>query len=120
MRMLLASHPRADAVVAALLKPGGIEAMLRWDQANPVSDFMLAAVNGSYDQLPKVDVPVLGVSGTRDAFLWPSQVKNSASYVTARFQYAEIKGGSHWMMLDHPAQVSKLLLSWLTSQPKQH
>ncbi|MBN9533287.1 MAG: alpha/beta hydrolase [Alphaproteobacteria bacterium] len=115
---LLRSHPHRDAVVAKLLKPGGVEAMLSWDRANSVVDAYLAAISGAYDKLPKVNVPVLGIAGSDDCFLWPSQVKNTRAYVSGRFEYTEIKGGSHWMMLDHPQEVTQRLKVWLNSQPR--
>jgi len=116
--MLLDSHPQRDAVTARLLQPGGIEAVLRWDRANPVSGFMIGAATGELAALPPVDVPVFGIAGADDVFLWPSQVSNSRDYVKGSFRYAEVKGAGHWLMLDHPDEVNSLLLDWLANQTK--
>ncbi len=113
----LRSHPRREAVIARLLQPGGVEAMLRWDQANPVINFYIAANNGELQTLPKYAVPVLGIAATGDEYLWPSQMKNTRNWVSGRFEYMEIKGGTHWMMIDHVAEVSARLVAWLASQP---
>ena len=114
----LRSHPRREAVIAQLLQPGGIEAALRWDQANPVIDFYIAANKGELQALPKYTVPVLGIAATGDEYLWLSQMKNTRERVAGRFDYMEIEGGTHWMMIDHAAEVSARLLSWFASQPR--
>lgn len=111
----LQSHPRRDAVVARLLQPGGVEAMLRWDQSNPVIDVYIAAAADQADTMPNYRVPVLGIAATGDQFLWPSQMSNTRDRVDGRFQYVEIKGGSHWMMIDHAAEVSAQILAFLAS-----
>ncbi len=119
-RTVLRSHPRIDSVIARLLKPGAIESMLRWDQANPVIDFYIAANKGELQALPKYTVPVLGIAATGDEYLWLSQMKNTRKRVAGRFEYMEIKGGTHWMMIDHAAEVSARLLTWLASQSDHH
>lgn len=117
-RTVLRSHPRIDSVIARLLQPGAVESMLRWDLANPVIEFYIAANKGELQALPKYTVPVLGIAATGDEYLWLSQMKNTRERVAGRFDYMEIRGGTHWMMIDHAAEVSARLLRWFASQPR--
>lgn len=115
-KTVLRTHPRVNAVVDRLLQPGALEAMLRWDQANPVIEFYIAANNGALQALPKYTVPVLGIAATGDEYLWTSQMKDTREHCAGRFEYMEIQGGSHWMMIDHADAVNKRLLAWFASQ----
>ena len=113
LRELLRSHPNRDAIVAQYLQPGRLEAMLRWDEANPVADLLVAQATGAFAQLPPVTVPTMGIWSDGDEFLWEEQVRDSAKYVSAEWRYEKIAGASHWPMLDRPTEVSALLIDWI-------
>ena len=113
LRELLRSHPHRDDVVAQYLQPGRLEAMLRWDEANPVADLLIAQANGAFAHLPNVSVPTMGIWPDGDEFLWEEQVRESGKYVSAEWRYEKIAGASHWPMLDRPQELSALLIDWI-------
>jgi pimeloyl-ACP methyl ester carboxylesterase len=41
----------------------------------------------------------------------------SAAFVTGPWRYERIEGAGHWLRLDVPAQVNRLLLDFLSSVP---
>jgi pimeloyl-ACP methyl ester carboxylesterase len=38
---------------------------------------------------------------------------SSKKFVTGDWRYERIEGASHWLMLDQPERVTKLLVEWL-------
>lgn len=111
-KFFLPTHPELNEVWARMKQPDAMIGMLNWDRGNPMAAAYLAAV-GAGAAGRKCKVPTLGIWSERDTYLWEAQMKDSAKLMAAEWRYARINGASHWMMLDHPEQVSKLLLDWL-------
>jgi pimeloyl-ACP methyl ester carboxylesterase len=61
-------------------------------------------------------VPVLGIWSSGDYFLAERQMKQSALYVDAPWQYERIENSSHWIQLDAPERLNTLLIEYL-AQP---
>jgi len=113
-RELLASHPEREAVIERFAEPGRLEAMLRWDRANalPKAVPLLAAIDG----IPPCTVPTLGVFGVEDRFLWEEQMTATAGVMDAEWRYERIEHAGHWVPLERPDEVNRLLIEWLASR----
>jgi pimeloyl-ACP methyl ester carboxylesterase len=102
-------HPRADDVAADLARPGALTAALNWYRANlhPQSwvDPPLA--------FPPVTVPTMGVWSAGDVALTEQSMTGSAAHVTGPWRYERIEGVGHWMTIDAPDTVNRLLLDFL-------
>jgi pimeloyl-ACP methyl ester carboxylesterase len=97
-----------DRYVASLSRPGALTAALNWYRA---TGGQLPAGTSS---APKpVTVPVLGIWSDGDAYLTEPPMKSSGERIKAAFRYERIAGASHWLMLDQPAELNRLLLSFL-------
>lgn len=110
-RWFTAFPSEADLWIAKLSRPGRLTAGLNYYRAN------IGLIIPR--QLPPVTVPVLGVFSTGDRFLVEAQMVDSAQYVRAPWQYQRIEGASHWLQLDMPETVNRLLLAYLGSNQGQ-
>lgn len=108
----LATHPEAKTVLPMLLEPGVLESYMMIDRVNPITHFLIAYANGTLGELPPITLPVFGIAGTRDVFMWQSQVENSGTYLKGEWRFAAIQSG-HWVPLEAPQETNKLLLDWL-------
>lgn len=57
--------------------------------------------------------PTLGLWSTDDAYLVEEQMIASGRYVKNQWCYEKVEHASHWMMLDRPAHISRLLLNFI-------
>ena len=91
-----------DRYIRDLSRPGALTAGLNWYRAprTPAA--------------PPVTIPVLGIWSDGDAYLTEHPVRTSGERMEGPFQYERISGASHWMMLDKPAELNRLLLGFLT------
>ncbi|HEY7172938.1 MAG TPA: alpha/beta hydrolase [Vicinamibacterales bacterium] len=95
-----------DRWIASLSRPGALTAALNWYRAsNP------APPAGTPP--PQVTVPVLGIWSDGDAYLTEIRMKTSGERIKGPFKYERISNASHWLMLDQPEALNKLLLSFL-------
>jgi pimeloyl-ACP methyl ester carboxylesterase len=62
---------------------------------------------------PKIACPVLGLWGDGDPFLIEDNVVKSTERVSGPWRYEKISGAGHWIMLDRPAEVNRLLIEFL-------
>lgn len=107
-----ANHPDADAVIAELEKNGSLTPALNYYRANIRPDSFV----GPPPDLPKVGAPTMGVWSTGDMALGEAQMRDSASFVTGSFRYERVEGPGHWMQLEAPDRVNRLLLEFLGEQ----
>jgi pimeloyl-ACP methyl ester carboxylesterase len=96
-----------DRWIANLSRPGALTAALNWYRANNPPP---AAAAGAPAQ---VTVPVLGIWSDGDAYLTEVRMKTSGERIKGPFKYERISNASHWLMLDQPEALNKLLLSFL-------
>jgi pimeloyl-ACP methyl ester carboxylesterase len=54
------------------------------------------------------------VWSTGDAYLTEQQMIRSSEHVTGRWQYERMEDASHWMQLDQPERLNRLLIDFLT------
>ena len=74
--------------------------MERLERANPVPEYLLAALTGQLPEAEAINIPTLGIWSEKNDFLWESQMKNSGRYVAAEWQYVCIEQAGHWFMLE--------------------
>ena len=113
-KLIIPTHPEIDEVWSRVKDPEAMIGMLNWDRGNPMAASYLAMVTNTAAPR-KCMVPTLGMWSTGDAYLWESQVKDSAQLMAAPWRYVKVENASHWMMLDQPQQVNTALLEWLTA-----
>jgi len=110
LRQWLADAPDAEGAVRRLSEPGALTAQLGLYRANlhPRAELESRA-------LPPVAAPTLGLWSTGDRYLTEAPMLRSAEHVTGRWRYERIEGASHWLQLDAPDRVTRLLLEHLRS-----
>jgi pimeloyl-ACP methyl ester carboxylesterase len=103
------NHPDIDAVIAELEANGSLTPALNWYRANvPAS-----ALIGPPLELPPVQAPTMGVWSTGDFALTEEQMTGSAGYVDGPWRYERVEGPGHWLPLEAPDEVNRLLLDFL-------
>lgn len=108
LRELLHGGGDADRYVADLSEPGALTAGFNWYRANLPPERLLAA-----RELPPITAPTLGIWSTGDLYLTERAMLASASKVTGPWQYVRVEGASHWIPLDEPTLLNRLLLGFL-------
>jgi len=99
-----------DQYLRDLDRPGALTAALSWYRANtPAEAFGVA----NPMPLPPVSRPVLGVWAAQDHFLGEAQMLASAANCQAGFRYERIEDAGHWIPLDAPEQLNRLVLEFL-------
>lgn len=102
-------HPDADAVIADLESDGSLTPGLSWYRANvPPQSFVGPAL-----ELPLIEAPTMGVWSTGDFALTEQQMTGSAACVGGPWRYERLEGPGHWMQLEAPDEVNRLLLDFL-------
>ncbi len=102
------AHPRASEVVAELERDGQLSSHLNWYRANLPPDAFLSPP----PVLPPLAVPALGVWSSGDRALTEEQMIESARYCGAGFTYVRLEGLGHWIPLEAPDEVTKVLTSF--------
>jgi pimeloyl-ACP methyl ester carboxylesterase len=102
-------HPDADAVVAEIEANGSLTPALNYYRANMRPEFFVQ----SGLELPKVQAPTMGVWSSGDPALTEGQMIRSASQVAGPWRYERLDGAGHWMQLDAPDAVNRLLIDFL-------
>jgi len=108
-----ARHPDADQVIADLEASGSLTPGLNWYRANLPPESWA----GPAPQLPPVQAPTMGIWSSGDMALSEVQMTDSAQNVAGPWRYERLDGPGHWMQLDAPAEVSRLLLDFLPAGP---
>jgi pimeloyl-ACP methyl ester carboxylesterase len=104
-----------ERYVADLGRPGALTAALNWYRANIPPESFAPEAFGTPDQpmLPPPSCSVLGIWSDGDPACGEEQMTASEQYVTGPWSYARITGAGHWIPLDAPDTLNKLLLEFL-------
>jgi pimeloyl-ACP methyl ester carboxylesterase len=105
LRSLSGNHAELDHWIGDLGRKGRLTAGINWYRANFGHLLM--------DDFGSVKVPVFGIWSSGDIFLSEQQMKKSADYVEASWRYERIEGAGHWIPLDAPERLNRLLLEYL-------
>jgi pimeloyl-ACP methyl ester carboxylesterase len=104
-----ARHPDADGVIADLEANGSLTPGLNYYRANVQPRAFLR----SGAQLPPISASTMGIWSSGDMALTEAQMTRSASNVSGPWRYERLDGPGHWMQLEAPEQVNRLLLDFL-------
>ena len=118
MRFMLASHPEGEAIADRMVaEPGYLEAMRRIELAHPVGEILHAALSGALPEPMPVRTRTLGLWGVDEELMWEPQIAGSDRFVEAEWRYERVADAGHWLMLDQPETVTRLLLEWAEAGP---
>jgi pimeloyl-ACP methyl ester carboxylesterase len=102
-------HPDADAVIAELEANASLTPGLNWYRATiPAASYVEPPL-----VLPPVQAPTMGVWSSGDIALTEGQMLRSAGQVAGPWRYERLDGPGHWMQLEAPDEVNRLLLDFL-------
>jgi pimeloyl-ACP methyl ester carboxylesterase len=101
-------HPDADAAIADL-KSGSLTPGLNYYRANLPPETWLQ----SGRELPPIQAPTMGVWSSGDMALTERQMTDSALNVAGPWRYERLEGPGHWMQLEAPDDVNRLLIDFL-------
>jgi pimeloyl-ACP methyl ester carboxylesterase len=110
-RSWIGPHPEIETWIDDLSRPGALTAALNVYRANIDPATWIAPPR----PFPMVEVPTMGVWSSRDLALTETQMTASGDYVAGEWRYERIEGASHWIPLDAPDELNRLLLDWLGS-----
>jgi pimeloyl-ACP methyl ester carboxylesterase len=102
-------HPDTDAVIAELEASGSLTPALNYYRANLPPESWLSRGRA----LPPVERPAMGVWSSRDFALTERQMTDSARSVSGPWRYERLDGPGHWMQLEAPDEVNRLLIDFL-------
>lgn len=109
MRQWLGDTDELEAWIADLSRPGALTAALGPYRANLGPERLLAPPT----QLPPIKCPVMGIWSDGDVALLESQMERSGEHVTGEWRYERVEGIGHWIPLEAPQALNRLLLDWL-------
>jgi pimeloyl-ACP methyl ester carboxylesterase len=104
-------HPEPDGVIERFRDPAALTASLGVYRANLAPEAMFL---GPPIELPPIQAPTLGVWSTGDIALTEAAMTGTAKYVAGPWHYERIEGAGHWVQLDEPDRVNRLLLDFLS------
>ena len=110
-RLFLAGAKDTDAYVKTLSEPGALTPALNWYRANLPVQAILGRTGGP--RLPAVKADTLGIWSTGDLYLTEEAMTRSAQAVEGQWRYERFEG-SHWVPLDQPDRLNRLLLEFLS------
>ncbi len=99
-------HNEQEKWISELSRPGALTAGLNWYRANSSMKTFLKEI-----VLPKVKAPTLGIWSSFDDFLTEPPMIKSRDYVEGPWNYVRLDC-SHWVPLDQPDVLNKLLLDF--------
>ena len=109
-RMFLGGAQDTDAYVKTLSEPGALTPALNWYRANLPVQAIFGRSGGP--QLPMVKADTLGIWSTGDLYLTEEAMTRSEQRVQGHWRYERFEG-SHWVPLDEPDRLNRLLLEFL-------
>ncbi|HET6874202.1 MAG TPA: alpha/beta hydrolase [Acidimicrobiales bacterium] len=101
-------HPDCDAVISELEAGSSLTPGLNYYRANVAPE----SFAGAPLELPPVQAPTMGVWSTGDFALGETQMLRSADQVAGAWRYERVEGPGHWMQLEAPDEVNRLLLDF--------
>jgi pimeloyl-ACP methyl ester carboxylesterase len=101
-----------ERYISDLGRPGALTSALNYYRANIAPESFAGRPPGA---LPSVGCPVLGIWSDGDVGCGEAQMLASRERVTGPWRYQRIEGAGHWIPLDAPDELTKLLLDFLSS-----
>jgi len=110
-RLFLDGATDTEAYVKTLAEPGALTPALNWYRANLPVQALLGRSGGP--QLPMIKADTLGIWSTGDLYLTEEAMTRSEQRVQGRWRYERFEG-SHWVPLDQPDRLNRLLVEFLS------
>jgi pimeloyl-ACP methyl ester carboxylesterase len=104
-------YPEADRVIAELERDQSLTPGLNYYRANLKPENL---VEPSI-VVPSVQAPTMGIWSSGDVALLEEQMTGSAKFVESSFRYERVEGAGHWMQLEQPEALNRLLVDFLPS-----
>ncbi len=102
-------HPDTDAVIAELEANDSLTPGLNYYRANiPPERFLPSGL-----QPPPIQAPTMGMWSSGDFALTEGQMTRSAGNVAGPWRYERLEGPGHWMQIEAPDAVNRLLIDFL-------
>ncbi len=108
-RAWVRNHAEFETWRRDLSRPGALAAGLNWYRANLAPERQAAAPLS----VPVVKAPTLGIWSSEDAYLTEEQMLCSKEHVSGEWSYERLEGTSHWLQLDKPEWLNKVLIEFL-------
>ena len=89
-----------------LARPGRLTAGLNWYRG---------AARSPWRRVEPIEVPTLGLFGTRDPALAEDQMVNSKRWVDAEWAYERLDGVGHWLSIEAAGRVNARLIDWFSA-----
>ncbi len=102
----------AERDARAMAEAGALTAALNWYRAVPMSRPGRGAAQ-------KITVPTLYVWSDRDIAITAKPAHDTAKYVSAPYRFETLRGASHWLPEEKPAEVAEMLLQRFATYPVQ-
>ncbi len=102
-------HPDIDAVIDDLEANGSLTPALNWYRANVEPSSLVDPPL----TLPPIQAATMGVWSSGDFALTEVQMTGSSDHVAGPWRYERLDGPGHWMQLEDPDAVNRLLLDFL-------
>jgi pimeloyl-ACP methyl ester carboxylesterase len=102
-------HPDGDQVIRDLEADGSLTPGLNYYRAN-IDPRSFARPR---TQLPPIEAPTMGVWSSHDMALTEAQMVNSSAGVAGPWRYERIDGAGHWLQLEAPDELNRLLVDFL-------
>ena len=109
-RLFLGGAKDTLAYVTTLSEPGALTPALNWYRANLPVQALLGRTGGP--QLPMIKADTLGIWSTGDHYLTEEAMTRSKQRVQGSWRYERVDG-SHWVPLDQPDWLNRLLIDFL-------
>ena len=110
-RLFLGGAKDTESYVKTLSEPDALTPALNWYRANLPVQAILGRTGGP--QLPMIKANTLGIWSTGDLYLTEEAMSRSEQRVQGTWRYERFEG-SHWVPLDQPDRLNRLLLEFLT------
>jgi pimeloyl-ACP methyl ester carboxylesterase len=109
LRTLFQGAADLERYITDLSEPGALTAGLNWYRGTFAPERLLSPPPA----LPPVPGPTLGIFGTGDLYLTEEDMVRSARTVTGPWRYERIEGVGHWVSVEAPERLNRLLLDFL-------
>jgi len=109
-RLLFGEQVDAERHRRDMARPGALTAALNWYRANiPPAAFGVIEP----PPLPPIECPVLGIWSDGDHHCGEAQMRGSQRFVAGPWRYERISGAGHFIPVDAPNALNRLLLGFL-------
>jgi pimeloyl-ACP methyl ester carboxylesterase len=110
-RLFLGGAKDTETYVKTLSAPGALTPALNWYRANLPVQALLGRTGGP--QLPMIKADTLGIWSSGDLYLTEEAMTRSEQRVEGKWRYERFEG-SHWVPIDQPDRLNRLLLEFFT------